>query len=659
MQRLRTFGIVAHIDAGKTTLTERILYDAGAKERAGSVDDGTASTDWLPEERSRGISIEAAATRVAWAGHELQVVDTPGHVDFVAEVERCLWVLDAVVVVVDGVRGVESQTKTVWAQAAERGLPRLLFVNKLDRVGADFGATVDALAEQFEVAVAPIVLPLHDEAGQFAGLGHALTGQVQWFAGAPSPADRQRLVVALQRGHERLLELAADAVPEVMAAVVDGRRVEPERLLAVLRDEFLAGRLAPVFAGAALLDRGVDWLLDGIVAWAPSIVERARTGMWATAGAGEPAAPFAGLVFKVDHRGEIWNFLRVARGRLRPGDLLERQRGARPVAVGAVGVVQADRRRDVQVAGPGEIVVLVGELGLRTGDVLTAPGQSVWLPPPRFPEPVLAAVVEPARADDGAQLLLALRQLAADDPTLRVDHRGGVITVRGMGELHLEIVAERLRQRVGVEFVLGRPQVDRRATIRGSGSGSAELRATIEGRERRVRCAIELERVAGDASAEVVDEVGRRDAANVRSGLAMELNYGLPQGPLVGARCRLVGLEVDGGEVAEVAALLASAAGRALAQALAMAEVVELEPVVAFEVACPESGSQPVLADLGAREAEVHSVHGGRLGARIEGTAPLRRMLGYVTKLRSMTKGLGRVSLRPSGWRPRPAPAVG
>lgn len=646
MDRLRTFGIVAHIDAGKTTLTERILYDAGAKERAGSVDDGTASTDWLPEERSRGISIEAAATRVAWGGCELQVVDTPGHVDFVAEVERCLWVMDGVVVVVDATRGVESQTRTVWAQAQARGLPRLVFLNKLDRAGANFTAAVKDLVEQFEVAAAPLVVPVLRPDGTFAGLVHALHGTAQWFVDSPDAVDRRLAVEAMRAAHERLLELAADADEAILAAVVDGVRIEPAAVLAALRRECHAGRLVPVFAGAALLDRGVDLLLDGVVDWLPPLTERARTGMWATARAGDPAAPFAGLVFKIDHRGEVWNFVRVVRGLLRPGDAVERQRGGRAVTVGAIGIVQADRRRDVQVIGPGEIAVLVGELGLKTGDVLGAPGAAVHVPPPRFPEPVLTAALEPARAEDAPALLACLRALAADDPTLRVDHRGGRITVRGMGELHLEIVADRLRHRGAAPFVLGKPEVEHRATVRRDGRAEVELRTLVEGREQRVRCAVAVRPEPGAMPAVLA---GLAECPAASESLAAEIRFGLPDGALVGAEVALLAVDDAGTRPSE--ALVAAAAARALVEALAEAGVHGEEPEVEVEVWCPEEGLQPVLADLGAREAVVSGVAGGRLGARVVGRAPLRRMLGYVTKLRSMTKGLGRASMQPAGWR--------
>lgn len=658
MDRLRTFGIVAHIDAGKTTLTERILHDAGAQEHCGNVDEGTATTDWLPEERSRGISIAAAATRVSWGGHELQIVDTPGHVDFVAEVERCLAALDGVVVVVDAVRGVESQTRTVWGQAQERGLPRLTFINKLDRPGASFADVVAEVGEQFEILTAPVVVPLSDASGAFAGLAHALTGQVQWFAGQPDEVGRRGIVATLRAARARLLELAADFDDEVLAAVVADQSVPADRLLRSLREPFLVGKLTPVFAGAALWNRGVDWLLDAVVAWFPALPERVRGGVWAANRAGDEQAPFAGLVFKVDHRDGVWNFVRVIRGRLRTGAEVQRQRNGRRLHVAGLGVVHASQRVAVDSAGPGEIVVLEGEFELRTGDILTAPEAAVNLPVPRFPAPVLSTTFEPARAEDGPRLFAALRQFAIDDPTLRVERQSDQIVVRGMGELHLEVLAERLRAAVPVAFQVARPRVDRRVGIRGEGGAAAEVRALVAGVEQvgSARVAVlptqpvdeaaRIEVGAGVAPGPVADAV----VEQLRSHAA----HGLPEGPLVGVRVVLEAIDVTAGE-----ALAAQAASRAFTSALAQAGPQLLEPWVSFEVWCPEDGAQAVLAELGARRASVAAVASGRLGARIEGRATLARMLGYVTKLRSQTKGLGRVSLRPVGYAPVPPAAEG
>jgi len=663
MHRLRTFGIVAHIDAGKTTLTERILHDSGAQPFAGSVEDGTATCDWLPQEKSRGISITAAVTRVAWAGAELQVVDTPGHVDFTAEVERCLFVLDAVVVVVDAVRGVESQTEVVWQQADARQLPRLVFLNKMDRAGADYAARLVELEAVFGCRPVPYVVPFADERGEFAGLGHALSGAVQWFAGRPDPAVARRILLELQAARDRLLEALADADEAVFAALVEGRSLplaELHRRLVVATQQ---RRLVPVLAGAALLDRGVDWLLDAVVQFVPTVEDlptlwppsagTAGAGLWGVADAGRPEAEFAGLVFKVQHADTVWNFLRVVRGTLRPGAMLQvTGRGEPAFAPAELWVMQADRHRCADQALPGEIVVLPGEHGLRTGDTLAAKGHPVLLPMPKFPAPVVAANFEPERAVDAPQLLAGLRELAADDPTLRVQWERGQIVVHGMGELHLEIVAEGLRAQLGLPFRRSRLRVEQRQSIRQAAEAEAEVRAVIAGVERSaaVRVAVQPvgdENLPGQVTAAdtVVGEASEAAMASLRESVTTG-----SRGRLVGGEVRLLAIRLDQGGLVE--GLVQLAAVRALESALAAGGVQVHEPWVALEIWCPEASCAAVLADLGAREAQVQGVAAGQLGARIRGTAPLGRMLGYVTRLRSISRGLGRVVLRPCGFAP-------
>ncbi|MFK7741940.1 MAG: GTP-binding protein [Planctomycetota bacterium] len=679
MDRLRTFGIVAHIDAGKTTLTERILFDSGSQSWVGSVDEGTATMDFMPSERQRGISITSAVTRVGWGDHQLQIVDTPGHVDFIAEVERCLRVMDGVVVLVDAVRGVESQTQLVWQSAVREGLPRLVFVNKLDRVGADFDAVLAEVAEHFECRVVPLVVPLLDAKGAFAGLGDAITGAVQWFDGRPEHELVAGLQKQLREAHERVLETVADCDEAVLEAVVAGRSLSPDALRAALRAAFLRGELQPVLSGAALFNRGVDWLLDAVVALLPGAVAvaaaaaaaRPRVGAWSVRGAGDEAAPFCGVVFKVQHLDQVWNYVRVVRGRLVAGCSVVR--GNRPQAAASVvselWSMHADRHDVVAAALPGEVVVVPGDLGWRTGDSLCDPAESTVLPFARFAPPVLAVTFEPERAEDAGALHRAVQELAIDDPTLRAAREHDRIVVRGMGELHLEIVAEMARGRAAVPFRVSRPRVDRRETVQRVAEGIAEIRAMVAGQECAARCELVIgpaasgRGVAGAVGAGVdapaatvvvepsassacdhgafVDEV---TSAEVRRHLAA----GFRVGPMHGADVVVRRIVWVGAEPSE--ALLEQAASKALENAVLAAGPLDLEPWVAFEVIAPAASSTAVLADLGARGAEVTSVAAGRLGARLTGRASLANMLGYVTKLRSASKGLGQVTIRPDGF---------
>lgn len=648
MDRLRTFGIVAHIDAGKTTLTERILFDTGAQTWVGSVDEGTAAMDFMPAERSRGISIMSAASRVAWGQHALQVVDTPGHVDFVAEVERCLRVIDGVVVLVDAVRGVESQTRAVWQQAVAAGLPRLVFVNKLDRPGADFGAVLAEVGEQLECTAVTLVLPLFDREGRFAGLGDSVTGAVQWFEGKPDPDLLAVIRASLLVAHDRLVEVAADCDETVMATVVAGESLSVERLRMALRASFLAGKIVPILAGAALYNRGVDWLLDAVVAFLPGVADLPLRGLWGMNGAADPEAPFCGFVFKVQHLDRVWNYVRVVRGRVCAG--LELVRGQKPHAgrsvVPELWAMRADRHEVVASAGPGEIVVVPGDLGWRTGDSICDPSHPAVLPSPKFPAPVLAVTFEPELAEHGPRIDVAVRELAIDDPTLRVAREHDRIVVRGMGELHLEIVADMARARAGVSFRVSKPWVDRREAIRAVGSGAAEVRAMIGGVECSAHCAVSLHLSTDGLPATVIVEDDGPLVRAAEAELRNRLSSGSRVGALHGARLVLASVRSD----TDTEPLVEQAAAKALENALAEAGLVELEPWVVFEVLVPAASSAAVLADLGARGAEMGHVAAGRLGARLSGRAPLSRMLGYVTRLRSISKGLGQVVMRPAGF---------
>jgi elongation factor G len=651
MDRLRTFGIVAHIDAGKTTLTERILFDTGAQSWVGSVDDGTAAMDFMPAERTRGISITSAASRVAWGKHTLQVVDTPGHVDFVAEVARCLRVIDGVVVVVDAVRGVESQTRAVWQQTVSAGLPKLVFVNKLDRPGADYKAVFREVGEELDCTAVELVVPLLDEGGKFAGLGEALTGSVQWFEGQPDQALVPKLQAELRAAHERLVEVAADHDDDVMAAVVAGDTLAPDQLRAALRRAFLAGNLVPVLAGAALYNRGVDWLLDAVVSFFPGVADLPARGVWNVKGAGNGSGAFCGFVFKVQHFNEVWNYVRVVRGRVVAGaEVIRGQRQqATAVVVPELWSMRADHHDVVASAGPGEIVVVPGDLGWRTGDTVCDPDEPVVLPSPKFPAPVLAVTFEPERAEQVGAVYAAVRDLAIDDPTLRVAREYDRIVVRGMGELHLEIVADMARLRAGIIFRVSKPWVDRRETLSRAAVGSAEAHALIAGVKQVARCEVVVEPVAGGDPATLHVEAEGLMVAVAEADLRARLLTGVRVGALHGMRLRLV----DVGGDAEAEALVEQAAAKALEDAVSRAGLVELEPWVSFEVLAPAASSAAVLADLGSRGGEVANLAAGRMGARLTGRAPLARMIGYVTRLRSITKGLGQVVIRPAGFAPR------
>ncbi len=657
MDRLRNIGIVAHIDAGKTTLTERILHVSGLRPAAGEVDEGTAATDWMRQEQLRGISITAAATHVPWDGHRIQIVDTPGHVDFTAEVERCLRVLDGVVVVVDGQRGVESQTETVWRQAVHWRVPRLVFVNKMDRTGADAESCAQQVADRFECLVAPMAIALRDEANTFAGIGHVLDGSVEWFDGEPGVGVRDRIVRDMRAARDRLVEVSAEVDEGVLADWVAGRAIPAERLRAVLRSAACRCEVVPLFLGSALHERGIDALLDGICALLPSPLERGERAAMHGEPEPDPAGACCGLVFKVQHVGrEVWNYVRIFRGVLRAGDRLTVARTGGEVVAPSPWRMQVTVHEELAHATVGDIVVLAGALGLRTGDTLRAPGSAVELARMGFPVPVLSARFEPQVAADLDRLLTCLRAATEDDPTLEtgVDAETGAPWVAGMGELHLEVAAETLREQGAPPFTVGAPRVAHRERVLGSAVASAAVHAPAgEAGEAWVEVALEpMADGAEESVAQAAPEAASHlDAPLVLDALQARLRTGLRTScPAQSVCIRLMRLRTEprGG----AAVLAQTAANFAVDKAVGLAGVEVLEPEVEFEVRCPAVLLPGVVGDLNAREAQLTQVASGRLGAVVNGRVALRQMLGYATRLRSLTRGLGEVVMRPSRWVP-------
>ena len=654
-ESLRILGIVAHIDAGKTTLTERSLFDAGVQPWCGEVDDGTATMDWMRQERERGISIVAAATGVSWREHQLQIVDTPGHVDFTAEVERCLRVLDGVIVVIDSVRGVESQTQTVWHKADRWNCARLAFINKMDRAGADFVGAVASMAECFDCRPIPVVVPLFGHEGVFSGLGDPIRGSAIWFAGDVPQELQSTFAKSMRAAREVAIEACCDFDDSILADYVAGKEIAPDRMLAALRRGCIQGELVPVLCGAALHDQGVDWLLDAVCDLLPSPVDRCREGMEAAFPRPDPDAPLSALVFKVEHEEEeVRNYLRVFTGALRCGDEVQGTRGSVPFAVGDLWSMHASHHESVTAALPGEIVVLPGALGLQTGETLYPPGALRRLPMPQFSPPVIGAMFEPATPADGEPLEQALLELLGDDPSLRVeaDVDSGLPVVFGMGELHLEIVAARIRERRICAFSTSRPRVALRATVAGRGEG----RATIQVPGVAVAAATATADVSiepsGGELAEVEVDVGPLGGHRLAASLGEELQQRGRSGLLLGYPAMRVTVQIRellGGDREEP--LLLHAVDTALAKAVEAAAVVDLEPIVDFEVRCTAEQGSVVLADLAARGASIRQVSSGQLGALLEGRGRLRAFLGYATRLRSLTRGQGEVQLLPAGYR--------
>ncbi len=642
-RRLRNLGIVAHINAGKTTLTERILFDTGKQRFMGDVESGTATMDWMAEEQDRGISIQAAVTSVGWRGHLLNLIDTPGHVDFTVEVERCLQVLDGVAVVVDSIRAVESQTETVWRHVEARGIPRLVFVNKMDRAGADFDRCLAAVGERLRCRPLPITRPIV-AGGQLVGLLDVIGATTELWGDA---ADAEIDSVAAR---SELVEVCADYDDGIMAAFLEGEAVTAAQLHAVVRAETQRGTIVPVLAGSALENRGVAALLDAVCRYLPSPVDRLatpelRSDVWASV-SDHSDQPFAGLVFKVQADGdERLAFLRVFRGRLAVGDLVETGEGE-PVRVTGLWLMHAVRRDDVAEVGPGQIAALPVTAVVQTGETLRAQGSTLALPRRQFSAPVLTVTLEPRAAAGGAEVARCAEALVTEDPTLRLrrDPVTDVLLVSGMGELHLEVFASRLNRELPEQARFGKPQVQRREGVAGSAAGRAVCTRVVGDREISAWASVAVRPSPDRSRNEVVWRVDQaaesleRELIPALQALAETGISGLAPAAGICIAITEVGRSHEDGMSTT---LLCEAGELACRRAVESAGRIDLEPWMRFSVDCPPDTLSHVLADLRSRAAEISAILPAVDTATVRGRVSLAAVIGYATPLRSMTRGKG------------------
>ncbi|MFH8798995.1 elongation factor G [Streptomyces sp. NPDC017936] len=674
---VRNLGILAHVDAGKTTVTERILYATGATHRRGEVHDGTTVTDFDPQERDRGITIFAAAVSCAWNGHRVNLIDTPGHVDFADEVERALRVLDGAVAVFDAVAGVEPQSESVWRQADRHGVPRIAFVNKMDRAGADLDTAVASIRERLHPAPLVVQLPIGAE-DAFTGVVdllrmRALTWEDGADAGVGGPVPEELREEALRR--RRLLEEAvAERHPAALEEFCDRETLSAETLATALRDLTRTGDGVVVLCGSAYRNRGIEPLLDAVVDWLPSPSDvPAVRGVPAASGSphtaderrpADPAAPFAALAFKVSvtSTGRL-TYLRVYSGTIEKGDTVWDATAGRAERIGRILRVQADRHAQLERAVAGDIVAVVGLKSARAGSTLCAPDAPIVLEPPGVAEPVVSVAVEPRRSTDAERLVGALARLAEEDPslTVRTDPETGQTVLSGMGELHLEVAVEKIRRDLGLEANVGRPRVTYRETV-ARGVSQVVFRHVKQdggaGQFAHVVLDVEpLEDGFDFRSTVVGGRVPREYVRAVEAGCRDALAEGPLGGhPVTGLRVTLT----DGAtHVKDSSETAFRAAGRfGLRDALRGCAMLLLEPVVEVTVTVPEDAVGGVLGDLAARRGRVtgSSVRGG--AAVVTATVPLAELFGYATRLRSRTQGRGTFTARPTGYAPAPAPAV-
>jgi elongation factor G len=663
LAKTRNIGIMAHIDAGKTTTTERILFYTGITYKIGEVHDGAATMDWMEQEQERGITITSAATKCTWKGHTIQIIDTPGHVDFTVEVERSLRVLDGAVAVYDGVAGVEPQTEQVWRQAEKYRVPRMCFVNKLDRTGADFFRCVDMMIDRLAANPLVLQLPIGNESN-FIGvvdlLGmRALTwrGETQKgedYAVEEIPAD---LVDQANEYREKLIEQLADIDDAIAEKYLEGEELSVETLKAAIRKGTIANQLNPVLTGSAFKNKGVQPMLDAVVDYLPSPLDvpsvdgTLMDGETVASRKSDESEPLSALAFKIatdPHLGKL-TFVRIYSGVLDNGSQVLNSTKDRKERIGKIYQMHANKREELPRAGAGEIIAVAGLKQTTTGDTLSDPQKPIVLESMTFPAPVIDVAIEPRTKSDQEKLGIAIQKLAEEDPTFRVhnDEETGQTVISGMGELHLEILVDRMKREFRVEANVGKPQVAYRETIRRIVEREDlvyKKQTGGSGQYAKVQIKLEPLPLTADGPAyEFVNQVtgGRipkEFIPSVDAGAQEAMQYGVLAGyPLVGVKLTLLDggyHEVDSSEMA-----FKIAGSMVFKQAARKADPALLEPMMAVEVVTPEDNMGDVIGDLNSRRGHIQSMD-ERSGARVvKALVPLSEMFGYVGDLRSKTQG--------------------
>ena len=662
LAKVRNIGIMAHIDAGKTTTTERILYYTGINYKIGEVHEGSATMDWMPQEQERGITITSAATKTEWDGHPINIIDTPGHVDFTVEVERSLRVLDGAVAVYDAVAGVEPQTEQVWRQADKYGVPRICFVNKMDRVGADFFRTVNMIVERLNATPLVLQIPWGAEADFVGVIDLVRMKGLRWhsedkgasYETVDVPAD---LAEAAEQWRHTLLETLAENDEDFMELYLEDDETSVEQIKAAIRRATVGSLLTPVLCGTAFKNKGVQPMLDAVVDYLPSpldvpaIAGTALDGETEVLRKASPNEPFAALAFKIQtdqHLGRL-TYIRIYSGTLDSGSQVINSTKDRKERIGKIFQMHANKREERPRAIAGDIVAVVGLKQTTTGDTLCDPSHPVILESMTFPEPVISVAIEPKTKADQDKLATAIQKLAEEDPTFRVhnDEETGQTIIEGMGELHLEVLVDRMRREFKVEANVGKPQVAYRETIKKTVEKVEYLHKKQtggSGQFARVIIALApLELTSDGALYEFENKVTggripREYIPSVDQGAQEAMQYGVLAGyPLVGVKVTLLDgayHEVDSSEMA-----CKIAGSMALKEAARRANPVILEPMMAVEVVTPEENMGDVIGDLNSRRGHIQAME-ERGGARVVRAAvPLSEMFGYVGDLRSKSQG--------------------
>ncbi|MFH1003075.1 MAG: elongation factor G [Chloroflexota bacterium] len=662
LERVRNIGIIAHIDAGKTTVTERILYLTGRTYKVGAVDEGTAVMDWMPQERERGITITSAATTSHWRDHRINIIDTPGHVDFTAEVERSLRVLDGGVVVFDAVAGVEAQSETVWRQANRYQVPRVCFINKMDRTGANFERTIAMIRERLKATPLPVQIPLSSPES-FEGTIDLLEQRAWRYDGKPDSIPVEVPIPATDqatcaRYRQELIEKLADNDDEILVAYLGGADITPGQLKAALRRITLANKAVPVLCGSALRNKGVRFLLDAVVDYLPSPEDmppvkaiETRTGAEVTRPAKDDA-PFSALAFKVvadPYVGRLV-YLRIYSGKVHASAQIFNSTRDKRERIGRLLLMHANHREEIAEGYTGDILATLGLKDTFTGDTLCHYSQPVLLESIRFPEPVLSVAIEPKTKADQDKMGEALNRLTEEDPTFKVSNNEetGQTIISGMGELHLEVIISRLLSEFRVEANVGNPQVAYKETITLPAKAETRFVRQTGGHGQYAHVCLELEPLK-TGGFEFVDKVKsgaipKQYVPAVQAGIREAMSSGVSSGyPLVDIKATLYDGSYHPVDSSELAFKMAGSI--ALKEGVAKAKPVMLEPIMKLEVVTPEQFLGDVIGDLNSRRGHIETVETQGDICAIQAIIPLSESFGYTTTIRSLSQGRATHSL--------------
>jgi len=679
LAKVRNIGIMAHIDAGKTTTTERILFYTGINYKIGEVHDGGATMDWMEQEQERGITITSAATTCMWKGNLINIIDTPGHVDFTVEVERSLRVLDGAVCVFDGVAGVEPQSETVWRQADRYNVPRICFVNKLDRTGASFERCVEMIGSRLNAIALVLQIPIGIEGG-FIGVvdliamkaltWHGETQKGEDYTVEEIPAD---LVEKAKQARHDMIETLADADDEVMEKYLEGVELSEDELIAAIRRATLADKLTPVLTGSAFKNKGVQPMLDAVNRYLPSPLDIAaivghKYNNVEEEDSRQPSEsePFSALAFKImtdPHLGKL-TFVRIYSGRLETGSSVLNATTGKKERIGKIYQMHANKREEKDHAGAGMIIAVMGLKDTTTGNTLCDPDKPIILESMDFPDPVISVAIEPKTKADQEKLGIAIQRLAEEDPTFHVesDEETGQTIISGMGELHLEILVDRMRREFKVEANVGKPQVAYRETLKKAvprHDYTHKKQSGGSGQFAKIQIALAPLVGATDKHYEFVNKItGGRIPREYIPSVDAGCQEAMAAGPLAGYP--LVDVQVtltDGAyhdvDSSELAFKIAGIAG--FREAAKLAGPVLLEPVMSVEVVTPEDFMGDVIGDLNSRRGQIQSMD-ERSGARVvKAVVPLSEMFGYVGDLRSRTQGRASYSMQFDSYAEVPA----